>query len=310
MIRTTQPSQAFSRRRPPIDPTQAGLASEIVRFRARDEVLTIGAWHLPAPGAAQAVIIAYDSRECREPEFAVNTLELAAHLRRNGVTVLMLDLRDTSERGATRISYGGRERRDLLGAVDWLLEQGYARGTIGVLGVSIGAIAGTSAANREQAIGALIVESACSAVPPMMRTRFWRFSTLVPYVLPDGRLLTGNYPVHQRRTVLLDVIDRRPVLIMHAEGNQFVPVERSRALVGVDGAELWIADYACQLGDFGTNQQGYYQQVIRFFCRALAGRHTPHGQDTSPDDADRDTRSARDTPLIKQSASVYKKAVS
>src|SRR6185503_9494707 len=105
------------------------------------------------------------------------------------------------ERGTTRITYGSRERRDLLGAVDWLLAHGYVPGTIGVLGVSIGAVAGIDAANREPAIGALM----------------------------DG---------------------------------------------------------------FGTNSHAYHQYITRFFCCALAGRHTPHVGDSSTGDADRNTRSA------------------
>jgi uncharacterized protein len=291
-----QRSSPSHRQLPPIIPAQAGLKSEVVRFRARDEVLTIGAWYMPAPGAAQAVIIAYDSRECRNLEFVTNALDLAAHLHQYGLTVLILDMRDPSERGATRIAYGSRERRDLLGAVDWLLAHGYVPGTIGVLGVSIGAVAGIDAANREQAIGALIVARACAAVLPKMRMRLRRFSTLLPYVLPDRRLLTGNYPGHQRLAELLDVIDRRPVLIMHAKGDQFVPAEHARALVRADDAELWVADCVTQLDDLGTNSPACHQHVTRFFCCALAGRHTPHVGDASTGDADRNTRSATDTP--------------
>src|SRR4051812_34992307 len=111
-----QRSSPPRRQLPPIIPAQAGLSFEVVRFRARGEVLTIGAWYMPAPEAAQAVIIAYDSCECRDHELGTNALDLAAHLHRNGLTVLILDMRDPSERGATRIAYGSREQRDLLGA--------------------------------------------------------------------------------------------------------------------------------------------------------------------------------------------------
>ena len=170
MTRTAQRLAPLRRRRPPIDPAQLGPTPEVVRFRARGEVLTIAAWHLPAPGAVQAVIIAYDGGTWQGHRFAVHALGLAAHLRRNSFTVLMLNLRDPSERGTTRVTYGSRERRDLLGAVDWLLARGYALSTIGVIGASMGAVAGIGAANQELATGALIIDSACADVLTMIRS--------------------------------------------------------------------------------------------------------------------------------------------
>ncbi|HJZ50344.1 MAG TPA: prolyl oligopeptidase family serine peptidase [Roseiflexaceae bacterium] len=263
MTRTAQRLSWPRRQPPPILPAQAGLTSEVVRFRARGEVLTIAAWHIPAPGAAQAVIIAYDGGEWQGHAFAINARDLAAHLIRTGVTVLMLDLRDPSERGTTRLTYGSRERRDLLGAVDWLLEQGYAPGSIGVLGASIGAVAAIDAANRERAIGALMIDSACANVLAMMPRHFRSLSKLPLCFLPDGRLLKDQ--ARQRPAELLRVIDRRPVLIIHAKGDQFVPVERSRALAHAGDRELWVADCANHLGAFGANLQACHQQVTWFF---------------------------------------------
>lgn len=132
MTWTGQRLAPLRRRRPPIDLAQLSFTPEVVKFRARGEVLTIAAWHFPAPGAAQAVVIAYDSGTWRGRRFAASAPGLATDLIRNGFTVLMLDLRDPSERSATRVSYASRERRDLLGAVDWLLERGYSPDGIGV----------------------------------------------------------------------------------------------------------------------------------------------------------------------------------
>ncbi len=48
----------------------------------------------------------------------------------------------------------------MIGAVDYLLDRGYAPGAIGVLGASMGGVAALHAAVGDEAIGAVISDSA------------------------------------------------------------------------------------------------------------------------------------------------------
>ena len=140
--RLTQPQ----RRQPRFTPAALGLVYEDIRIAARGEALTIAAWHIPAPRATRAVIIAHGIGGTRGREFGVSSLTLVEQLVSNGFSVLMLDLRGHGESDAARMTYGLRERRDVLGAVDWLLAHGYDRGAIGVLSLSMGGVAGIGAA--------------------------------------------------------------------------------------------------------------------------------------------------------------------
>jgi alpha-beta hydrolase superfamily lysophospholipase len=106
------------------------------------------------------VIIAHGVGGCRGREFTTHSLELVKHLISSGFAVLVIDLRGHGASGGARMTYGIRERREVLGAVDWLLAQGYAAGAIGVLGTSMGGVAAIGAAGEEPAIGALISDSA------------------------------------------------------------------------------------------------------------------------------------------------------
>lgn len=256
-----------------VKPSTIGLDYDEVRFPARGEALTIAAWHLPAPGATRAVIIAHGVGGCRGREFTARSLDLMAYLVDNGFTVLALDLRGHGESDFAPMTYGIRERRDLLGAVDWLLARGYAPGSIGILGASMGGVAGIGAAGEEPAIGALIVDSSCADFLAMMRLHFRRQAKLPLFFLPGAlfaaRLLTGENLAALRPAAALRAIPRRPLLVIHARGDRLVPVVHGRALAIAGRGELWITGSTSHLGSFEYDQMAYSGRVVQFFEKAL-----------------------------------------
>lgn len=268
------------RRLPEREPRTVGLVAEDVWLVARGEALNIAAWHLPAPGARRAVIVAHGIGGCRGQEYTVSSLELVKGLVADGITVLMLDLRGHGESDAAPMTYGLRERRDLLGAVDWLLARGYAPGAIGVLGLSMGGVAGIGAAGEEPAIGALVVDSACADYLPIIRSQFRRASRLplafLPGTLLISRLLTGENLARLRPAELLRAIPRRPVLIIHARGDRLVPLAHARALAAAGDAELWVVRTAQHLGALAADPHGYAQRVRAFFDGALVAPPARH----------------------------------
>lgn len=261
------------RRFPTSDPSAVGLAFEEVWFQSRDDALNIAAWYIPAAESTRAIIIAHGVGGCRGREFTVNSLELFEHLVSNGFALLVLDLRGHGESDPAPMTYGQRERRDLLGAVDWLLARGFAPGAIGVLGLSMGGVAGIGAASEEPAIGALVVDSSCADFVAMMRLHFKRLSKLPLAFLPGsllmGWLLTGENLAHLKPAVLLGKMRRLPTLIIHSQGDKMVPKEHASANASACDAELWITKSAKHLGSLGAEKGVYIRRVIQFFERAL-----------------------------------------
>jgi uncharacterized protein len=259
-----------------VTPAQVGLAYEDIRFQARGEELSVAAWHIPAARATRAVIIAHGVGGCRGREFTTHSLELVKHLISSGFAVLVIDLRGHGASGGARMTYGIRERREVLGAVDWLLAQGYAAGAIGVLGTSMGGVAAIGAAGEEPAIGALISDSACANFTAMISLHFRRLSKLPLFFLPGallvGRLLIGENLARLRPAKLLQRIAGLPVLIIHAKDDRLVPVEHAQALAKAGGADLWVTESGRHLGSFAANQHAYIQRVIHFFDHALIGQ--------------------------------------
>ncbi|MFC1879303.1 alpha/beta hydrolase, partial [Chloroflexota bacterium] len=119
-------------------PATFDLVYEDVRFPARGGDADIAAWYIPNQGSHQAVIIVHGNNESRTYEFSGNMVDLGAALQQAGFNILMIDLRGHGQSGDGRASFGINERRDILGAVDWLLDKGYQPGSIGVLGTSLG----------------------------------------------------------------------------------------------------------------------------------------------------------------------------
>ncbi len=267
------------RRSPAADPASFGMRCEETWFPARGERVTISAWHLPAPGATRAIIVAHGVGGRRGKEFTTPSHDLLEYLVEHGFTVLAIDLRGHGESSPSRMTYGERERHDILGAVDWLLGRGYAPGTIGVLGLSMGGVAGIGAARAEPAIGALVVDSSCADFLAMLREHFRSYSKLPHFFLPGalliGCLLTGVQLQRLRPAELLRGMARRPVLVIHARGDALVPATHAQALAEAGSGALWLTDGAQHLGSFAADPPAYCACVGQFFDAALAEADIP-----------------------------------
>lgn len=245
-----------------------------VRFPARDGRAHIEAWYLHADKERGAVIFVHGKDACRGNELKSPTLALARSLVHAGLSVLMIDLRGHGSSSATRLTYGKRERFDVLGAVDWLHAQGHAR--VGVLSASMGASAALMAAAEEPAIAALVADSAFADFGRMVERQFRKLSGLPRFFLPGAlamaRVLTGEDLRRARPIDDARALAGRPVLVIHSEGDRFVPVDDARAIAGAIGAELWTTATDRHIGSFVSDPTAYTQRMLDFFGRHLAVR--------------------------------------
>lgn len=264
-------------------------AAQAVRLTARDGRAQIAGWYLD-PGAARgAVLFVHGKDACRGDELKSPSGPLAEALAAAGFAVLAIDLRGHGGSSRARLTYGAHEQHDVLGAVDWLRRRGHAQ--VGVLGASMGASTALMAAAAEPGIQALVADSPFADFAQMIERQFRRLSRLpacfLPGALAVGRLLTG---VDLRRLCPLNHargLHGRPVLVIHSEGDRFVPLADAQAIAAASGGDLWTTDSKGHIGSFGAAPEAYTARVLAFFSRHLAGDAAPqadHGR-PAPDTA-------------------------
>jgi uncharacterized protein len=124
---------------------------ENVAFTTGDDLLLKG-WFVPGERGKGAVILLHGFTGNR-----LSMLPRARMLRRHGYGVLLYDARASGESAGDQISFGYRERHDLLAAVEFLKERGVQK--IACLGVSQGGATILFAAENLRGMRCVICES-------------------------------------------------------------------------------------------------------------------------------------------------------
>ncbi len=270
LVVCTVVAQRFTRARRQ-QPAAGPDAARTVRLAARDGRAVITGWYLD-PGAARgAVLFVHGKDACRGDEFKTPSAPLARQLAAAGFAVLAIDLRGHGTSSRARLTYGACERHDVLGAVDWLRAQGHRR--LGVLGASMGASTALLAAADEPAIQALVADSPFADFAAMIERQFRRLSHLPGFFLPGalvmGRLMTGVDLCRVCPLASAATLGSRPMLVIHSEGDRFVPVDDARAIARASGAELWTTATQRHIGSYLGHPEAYAARVLAFFDQHL-----------------------------------------
>ena len=256
-------------------PAHIAPTYERVAFTARSDVLRLAAWYRRTDDARGAVILVHGRDGCRGDELRGTTIDLVTAIASHGLSVLLIDLRGHGESAAGRLTFGLRESRDVLGAVDFLLQRGYAPARIGVLGASMGGASAIAAAAEEPAIGALVTDSAFASLEEVLRAQFSRLTHLPSFFLRGAlvaaRLLTGEHLLSRPPAVNMRRLQHRPTLVIHAAHDPFVPVHHAHALRRASSGAIWITPGDRHLASFGVAGREYIDVVADFF-----GRHIAH----------------------------------
>jgi dipeptidyl aminopeptidase/acylaminoacyl peptidase len=257
-----------------------GVPYQDVRFPARGDGVQIAGWYVPRAGATRAVIVVHGKDQSRATEFFDTfpngrLTEMSGRLQAGGFAVLMIDLRGHGQSGDARYTFGQVERRDVMGAADWLKTQGFKPGSIGSLGVSLGAASTVGAAADDTDIGAIVVDSGFAEFCPVIDAN-WKNATglpeaLIPPALLMTRVLYGIDMCAAQPVKEIGRIAPRPVLLIHTVSDQmiaFAHVDRMKA--ALPSAELWMASGKEHARNYNADPAEYVRRVTAFFDKSLA----------------------------------------
>jgi pimeloyl-ACP methyl ester carboxylesterase len=263
---------------------------EDAAFTSSDGVSLTG-WWFPGKAGMPAIILCHDLGSSRS-----NLMGLATRLAESEYPILIFDFRGHGASSGTS-SFGILEKRDLIGAIDWIGAHTKADGKrIGVVGIRMGAYASILAAAERPQVRALVLDS-----PYPDAASEFAATGLPPGVLHDAvaRWSRGIYDLVYRvhsaeeiATTPLGGLGDRDLLFL-APKDQEPVVEAVRALFEVvpesksNDKNLEILSATRTQTLYDKDRQAYDDAVIGFFRSYLpaslrpappaAGRPRPAG---------------------------------
>lgn len=256
---------------------QHALPKQTVVFPARDGAAQISALFLEASEPRGVVILVHGRGGSKDHAVWVHVMALVERLIRRRFSVLIIDLRGHGQSTPSRMTFGLKERSDVLGAVDWLRCQGYAAGQIAAIGASMGGAAVIGAAAEEPAIGAVISDSAFAefpsvalrairkALPVPVAGLVGRASLRIASVL-CGASLERFSPARVARHLV------QPLLVVHAAGDAIVPAQHAMDLATSSNSQTWITSATGHGTSFLEFPEEYMAKVEHFLEASLPPR--------------------------------------
>jgi len=253
------------------NPSSFGLNYEAISFPSRADGLALKGWYIRGGEEQSAIIMVHGAEGNRA---SGSKLDLARDLVAKGYNVLMFDLRGHGESEGAHLSAGYYERRDLLGAVDYLKNRGAE--SIGVLGFSLGAAIAILTAAEEPDISALVSDSSFADLAEITNREAKERSGLPGWFTPGFILMNRvMYGVNLEAVKPVDAVTKiapRPVFFIHGAADDFVPVAHVYRLYEASHNPsnlLWVVPEAKHVESYNVAPLQYVEKVIAFLDKAL-----------------------------------------
>lgn len=260
-----------------------GQPYEDVTFPARTDALALRGWYLPADFhgplyRGNRAIIMVHGKDGNRTGHLEKMIPMMVDLSHQGFHVLAYDSRCRGESEGNFNSLGYFERRDVLGAVDYLKSRGFAPSSIGVLGSSMGAATALISAAESTDIAAVVADSSFADLRSTLDVLLPKESGLPSFFNGSCyqmiQLLRGFDidAVSPKRAVTN--ISLRPVLLIHGKADHVVPVDNAYLLYGASNkahTDLWVVDVANHTPIYAKMPKEYVARVARFFDAGLVG---------------------------------------
>ncbi len=250
------------------------LTVEVVEFQSSDG-LQIQGWILPGERSIPAVILCHGLGTTRD-----SLINLGFELNELGFPVMLFDFRAHGGSGGRRSTLGIKEKRDVIGAVDYLTRRGDIRSdAIGIYGVGMGAHAAVLAAQERTELSVLVLDGLYpDAAYPLVRSFYsgWRLGVDRLGFVPRGvfTVVNGTGARSQRAADVLPNLLGRDMLLLAPAGNAAlaseiqVMYESVPEQVDSDGNLLLLPATQSE-GLYGEHRDRHHDRVVKFFSGRL-----------------------------------------
>lgn len=257
-----------------LTPKQAGLSYENVAFSSRADPIRLKGWYIPHDNPTGWIILVHGEQGNRA-DSPVNAMGLIRDLHQAGFGLLMFDLRSHGESEGEGTSLGYFERRDLEGAIDFLLSRDVPKDRIGLLGFGLGASLAIMVAREESGLAGVVADSAFARLSDLVRrgrTPSRGYPTFfMPGLFVLSRLLYGSdigkvKPVEAVKEISF------PVFFVHGMEDTVIPFSHSRQLWQASpnpDSQLWLIPGVGHLRAYTTFPQQYVNRIATYFRQAV-----------------------------------------
>jgi fermentation-respiration switch protein FrsA (DUF1100 family) len=205
----------------------------------------------------------------------LSMVDRALFLRDAGYSVLLIDLQATGESPGNVITFGWRERLDVLAAVDFLRRE-LPGEKVGVIGSSLGGAAALLATPPLR-VDALVVESVYPSIDRAAANRLHRYLG-APGIAVEPLLLAQLQPRIGVGAEVLRPIDHVgkvtcPLLVISGAKDRYTTVDDTRALFAAarEPKQLWLVDGAGHVDLCRFGGESYRRRVLELMASAIAG---------------------------------------
>jgi pimeloyl-ACP methyl ester carboxylesterase len=258
---------------PPASPDDYGLAFEEVTFPSRYKV-TLRGWWLESPSSQGTLILCHGQNGSMEGD-----LPLGAALCQAGYHVLMFNLRAHGNSEGDKLTFGAFEKEDLLGAVDFAIQQKQAQ-QVGIIGLSMGAGVAMIAAALTDKINVLVLDGVyakflktvravlAQEIPAPLRP----LAGVAAQVAVLGASVVTNTRVYQVSPQLwAKHIRHSPILFIHGEKDPLIPIADVQKLADDLSVpyRIWVVPGCGHREAFQKERQAYLEHVVAWLEQHL-----------------------------------------
>ncbi len=250
------------------------LTVETVKFESADG-LEMEGWILPGEPSIPAVILCHALGATKD-----SLIDLGLELNEIGFPVMLFDFRAHGGSGGARSTLGIKEKRDVIGAVDYLTRRDDIRSdAIGIYGVGMGAHAAVLAAHERSTLSVLVLDGLYpDAAYPLVRSFYsgWRLGVERLGFVPRGvfTVVNGTGSRSQRAADVLPNLLGRDLLLLAPAGNAALASEIQSMYESVpeqvdsDGNLLLLPAIQSE-GLYGEHRDRHHDRVVKFFSGRL-----------------------------------------
>jgi uncharacterized protein len=241
------------------------LNAQPVTFQS-DSGANVKGWWCPMPSSRGVVLLLPGIRANR-----LSMIERARFLRKVTYSVLLIDFQATGETKGDHITFGWKESRDVLAAVEFI-HHAEPSSRLAIIGSSLGGAA-TLLATPPLKVDAIVLEAVYPTIEIATRNRLENYlgpvgPTLAPLLLRQLQPRLGVSPKQLHPVEHIADIDC-PVLIMSGENDRNTRPEDTQTLFShaQSPKELWFVPKAGHVDLYKASPEAYESHVLAFFER-------------------------------------------